>query len=52
MEKFELNVAAFGRLSDEEFFHFCRDNEDLRIERKASGKNIYYASCNGAILHG
>jgi len=40
MEKFELNVAAFGRLSDEEFFHFCQDNDDLRIERDATGKII------------
>lgn len=43
MEKFELNVAAFGRLSDEEFFHFCQDNDDLRIERNASGKIIIMA---------
>lgn len=43
MEKFELNVAAFGRLSDEEFFHFCRDNDDLRIERDANGKIVIMA---------
>ncbi|MEQ9437837.1 MAG: Uma2 family endonuclease [Cyclobacteriaceae bacterium] len=43
MDKFELNVAAFGRLSDEEFFRFCQDNEDVRIERDATGKIIIMA---------
>lgn len=38
MEKFEINVDAFGRLSDEEFFHFCQDNNHLRIERDHTGK--------------
>ncbi len=40
MEKFEINVAALGRFSEQEFFHFCQDNDHLRIEREASGKII------------
>lgn len=40
MEKFEINVDAFGRLSEEEFFHFCQDNDHLRIERDSTGKIV------------
>ncbi len=40
MEKFEINIEAFGRLSAEEFFHFCQDNDHLRIERDCTGKII------------
>lgn len=40
MEKFEINIDAFGRLSEEEFFHFCRDNDHLRIERDSTGKIV------------
>ncbi len=40
MEKFEINTEAFGRLSDDEFFHFCQDNDHLRIERDPTGKII------------
>ncbi|MEM6845973.1 MAG: Uma2 family endonuclease [Bacteroidota bacterium] len=43
MEKFELDVTAFRHLSDEEFFHFCQDNNELRIERDATGKIIIMA---------
>lgn len=40
MEKFEINIEAFGRLTEEEFFHFCQDNHHLRIERDHTGKII------------
>lgn len=43
MEKFELDVAAFGHLSDDEFFDFCRANELLRIERDAQQRIIIMA---------
>ena len=43
MEKFELDVSALGHLSDEEFFHFCRANDHLRIERDAAQKIIIMA---------
>lgn len=35
MNKFVLKTSAF-RLSDEEFFNFCRENRELRIEKTAS----------------
>lgn len=35
MDKFILKTSAF-RLTDEEFFNFCQENRDLRIERKAN----------------
>ena len=43
MEKFEINTEALGHLSDEEFFHFCRTNDHLRIERDAQQKIIIMA---------
>ena len=43
MEKFELNVEAFGPLSDDEFFDFCQANELLRIERDAQQRIIIMA---------
>ena len=43
MEKFELDVAAFGHLSDDEFFNFCQANELLRIERDAHQRIIIMA---------
>lgn len=35
MNKFILKTSAF-RLSDEEFYNFCRENLDLRIGRSAN----------------
>lgn len=35
MDKFVLKTKAF-RLSDEEFFNFCQENRDLRIEKTAN----------------
>ena len=43
MEKIELNVEAFGHLSDDEFFNFCQSNELLRIERDAQRRIIIMA---------
>ncbi len=43
MEKFELNVEAFGQLSDDEFYNFCQSNELLRIERDAQQRIIIMA---------
>ncbi len=40
MEKFEINVKAFGQLTEEEFFRFCQDNDHLRIERDHTGKIV------------
>jgi Uma2 family endonuclease len=28
------------RMSDEEFFHFCQQNRDVKVERDADGKII------------
>ncbi len=38
-----LDVAAFGHLSDDEFFEFCRADEFLRIERDAQQRIIIMA---------
>ena len=43
MEKFEISTEALKPLSDEEFFHFCRTNDHLRIERDAQQKIIIMA---------
>lgn len=43
MEKFEINTEALKPLSDEEFFHFCRTNNHLRIERDAQQKIVIMA---------
>lgn len=32
-----INFARTERLSDDEFYFFCRDNADLRIERQSDG---------------
>ena len=43
MEKFEINTEALGPLTDDEFFHFCRTNDHLRIERDAQQNIIVMA---------
>jgi Uma2 family endonuclease len=35
MEIFELQGAYMRKMSDEQFYSFCRDNPDLKIERNA-----------------
>lgn len=35
MEVFELQGEYMRKMSDEEFYSFCRDNPDLKIERNA-----------------
>ncbi len=36
MEAIKLKTAALDRLTDAEFFEFCQDHRDLRIERDAT----------------
>ncbi len=36
MEAIKLKTAVLDRLTDAEFFEFCQDHRDLRIERDAS----------------
>lgn len=36
MDVLKLRSAALERLNDEEFYQFCMDNRDLRIERDAN----------------
>jgi len=36
MEAIKLKTAVLDRLTDEEFFEFCQDHRDLRIERDPS----------------
>lgn len=36
MEVIKLKTAALDRLTDAEFFEFCQDHRDLRIERDAT----------------
>ena len=36
MNVIKLKTAVLDRLTDEEFFEFCQDHHDLRIERDAS----------------
>ena len=43
MEKFELDVGAFGHLSDDEFYDFCQANALLRIERDAQQRIVIMA---------
>lgn len=47
MNKFILKTSAF-RLSDEEFYNFCRENRDLHIERNAN-QDIIIMSPTGYI---
>lgn len=47
MNKFVLKTSAF-RLSDEEFYNFCRENRDLHIERNAN-QDIIIMSPTGYI---
>jgi Uma2 family endonuclease len=42
-----LNTAAFGQLTDEQFFDFCQQNRDLRIERTANGEIIIMTPTGG-----
>jgi len=42
-----LDTSAFGQLSDEQFFDFCQQNRDLRIERTASGQIIIMTPTGG-----
>ena len=37
MEVFELQGEYMRKMSNEEFFRFCRENPELKIERKANG---------------
>lgn len=36
MEVIKLKTAVLDRLTDAEFFEFCQDHRDLRIERDAA----------------
>jgi len=36
----DLEIAIPPRMSDAEFFRFCRDNDELRIERDAHGNIV------------
>lgn len=36
MDAIKLKTAVLDRLTDAEFFEFCRDQRDLRIERDAA----------------
>jgi Uma2 family endonuclease len=42
-----LNTSAFGQLTDEQFFDFCQQNRDLRIERTANGEIIIMTPTGG-----
>jgi len=47
MQTFVINTSAFGQLTDEQFFDFCQQNRDLRIERTASGQIIIMTPTGG-----
>ena len=36
MDAIKLKTAVLDRLTDEEFYQFCMDHRDLRIERDAT----------------
>ncbi len=42
-----LNTKAFGKLNEDEFYHFCQDNELLRIE-KDKHQNIIIMAPTGS----
>ena len=47
MENIVLDTSAFGQLTDEQFFDFCRQNRDLYIERTAKGQIIIMTPTGG-----
>jgi len=47
MENIVLDTSAFGQLTDEQFFDFCRQNRDLHIERTAKGQIIIMTPTGG-----
>ncbi len=47
METFVINTSAFGQLTDEQFFDFCQQNRDLRMERTADGQIIIMTPTGG-----
>lgn len=47
MENIVLNTAAFGQLTDEQFFDFCWQNRDLHIERTETGQIIIMTPTGG-----
>ena len=38
MDVITLQSLGFDRITEEEFFHFCQDNKQLRIERGPDGQ--------------
>ncbi len=36
-----LKGSFIERMTDEEFFHFCQDNRDLKFERNANGEIVF-----------
>jgi Uma2 family endonuclease len=40
METYIINPRAFGEMTEEQFFQFCLDNQELRIERNSRGQII------------
>jgi Uma2 family endonuclease len=47
MNNIVLDTSAFGQLTDEQFFDFCQQNRDLRIERTANGEIIIMTPTGG-----
>ena len=40
METYVINPRAFGEMTEDQFFQFCLDNSELRIERDSRGQII------------
>lgn len=40
VSQFALNFKPFGRMNDEQFWEFCQENPDMRIEQNAKGEII------------
>ena len=47
MEKFAIKVPKSLQFTDDEFFDFCQENRDLRLERNVNGEIIIMAPTGG-----
>ncbi len=47
MEAIVIRTESFGRLTDEQLYHFCRENRELVIERNADGEIIIMSPTGG-----
>ena len=47
MEAIVIRTESIGGLTDEQLFHFCRENRDLVIERNADGEIILMSPTGG-----